>query len=64
MGLLDTLAQAIGSKEAAPQLGDVAQSAPDDVLAKGLSAAFASDQNMYPSPPGVRSASSIALLTS
>ena len=44
MGILDTLTQALGGARDAPQFGDVAQSAPPDVLAKGLSAAFASDQ--------------------
>jgi len=44
MGLLDTLVQAIGNKEGAPQFDQVAQNAPTDALAKGLSAAFASDQ--------------------
>jgi hypothetical protein len=44
MGLLDTLTQALSNPQSAPQLGQVAQSAPNDVLAKGLSAAFASDR--------------------
>lgn len=44
MGLLDTLTQALNSQQASAQFGHVAQNAPDDVLAKGLSAAFASDQ--------------------
>ena len=44
MGLLDTLTQALSNPQRAPQLGNVAQNAPDDVLAKGLSAAFSSDQ--------------------
>jgi len=44
MGLLDTLTQALSNPQGAPQLGHVAQGAPDDVVAKGLSAAFASDQ--------------------
>lgn len=44
MGLLDTLAQAISNKDGSSQFNQIAQSAPNDVLAKGLSAAFASDQ--------------------
>src|SRR5262245_54273695 len=44
MGLLDTLTQAPGRGQGAPQFNDVPQSVPNDVLAKGLSAAFASDQ--------------------
>lgn len=44
MGLLDTLTHALSNPQGAPQLGNVAQNAPDDVLAKGLSAAFSSDQ--------------------
>jgi hypothetical protein len=44
MGLLDTLTQALSNQQGAPQFSHVAQSAPDDVLAKGLSAAFASDK--------------------
>ena len=44
MGLLDTLTQALSNPQGAPQLGEVAQNAPNDVLAKGLSAAFASDK--------------------
>lgn len=44
MGLLDTLKQAIGNKDGAQQFGEIAQNAPSDALAKGLSAAFASDQ--------------------
>jgi hypothetical protein len=44
MGLLDTLTQALGNKEGSTQFGEIAQSAPSDALAKGLSAAFASDQ--------------------
>lgn len=44
MGILDTLTQALGSQKGAPQFGEVAQSAPSDALAKGLSAAFSSEQ--------------------
>ena len=44
MGLLDTLTQMLGSKEGAQQFDQVAQNAPNDVLAKGISAAFTSDQ--------------------
>ena len=44
MGILDTLNQALGGARGSPQFSDVAQKAPDDLLAKGLSAAFASDQ--------------------
>src|SRR5215470_6275734 len=44
MGLLDTLTQALSNQQGAPQFNDVAQSAPNDVLAKGLSAAFSSNQ--------------------
>ena len=44
MGLLDILTQAIGGANAEQQFGQVANNAPDDVLAKGLSAAFGSDQ--------------------
>ena len=44
MGLLDTLTQALSGQQGAAQFNQVAQSAPDDVLAKGLSAAFASDK--------------------
>ena len=44
MGLFDTLTQAIGNKDGAQQFGEIAQNAPSDALAKGLSAAFASDQ--------------------
>jgi hypothetical protein len=38
------LTQAVGGGNAAPQFDQIAQNAPSDVLAKGLSAAFASDQ--------------------
>jgi hypothetical protein len=41
---MDMLNQALGGQQSASQFGQVAQNAPDDVLAKGLSAAFASDQ--------------------
>jgi len=44
MGLLDMLAQAVGSGNGAPQFDQVAQQAPTDVLARGLAAAFRSDQ--------------------
>lgn len=44
MGLMDMLNQALGNQQGAPQFSDIAQSAPNDALAKGLSAAFASDQ--------------------
>jgi len=44
MGLLDSLAQAIGNKQGSPQFSDIAQDAPNDVLAKGITAAFNSDQ--------------------
>ena len=44
MGLMDMLNQALGSQQGAPQFNQVAQNAPNDVLSKGLSAAFASDQ--------------------
>jgi hypothetical protein len=44
MGLLDMLTQAIGGSNHAQQFDQVAQNAPNDVLAKGLSAAFGSDQ--------------------
>jgi hypothetical protein len=44
MGLLDTLTQAIGNKDGTQQFEQIAQNAPSDALAKGLSAAFASDQ--------------------
>jgi hypothetical protein len=43
MGLMDMLTQAM-SGGGAQQFGQIAQNAPSDVLAKGLSAAFASDQ--------------------
>jgi hypothetical protein len=44
MGLMDMLNQALGSQQGAPQFSDIAQSASSDTLAKGLSAAFASEQ--------------------
>jgi hypothetical protein len=44
MGLMDMLTQAISGNSSTQQFGQVAQNAPSDVLAKGLSAAFASDQ--------------------
>lgn len=44
MGLLDILTQAMSSGGGSQQFGQVAQNAPSDVLAKGLSAAFASEQ--------------------
>ena len=44
MGILDTLTQALSNQPGAPQFNDVAQSAPPDALAKGLSAAFSSNQ--------------------
>jgi len=44
MGILDTLTQALSNQKGGPQFSDVAQSAPSDALAKGLSAAFSSDQ--------------------
>ena len=43
MGLLDSLMQAVGGGNSQP-FDQVAQQAPSDVLAKGLSAAFGSDQ--------------------
>jgi hypothetical protein len=44
MGLMDMLTQAMSGSSGTQQFGQVAQNAPGDVLAKGLSAAFASDQ--------------------
>ena len=44
MGLMDMLSQALGSGNGAPQFNQIAQNAPSDVLAKGLSAAFGSEQ--------------------
>ena len=44
MGLMDMLTQAMSGGGGAQQFNQIAQNAPSDVLAKGLSAAFASDQ--------------------
>jgi hypothetical protein len=44
MGLMDMLTQAVSGSGGAQQFGQITQNAPSDVLAKGLSAAFASDQ--------------------
>ncbi len=44
MGLMDMLTQAMSGGSSAPQFNQIAQNAPSDALAKGLSAAFASDQ--------------------
>ena len=44
MGLMDMLTQAVSGGGGTQQFGQIAQNAPSDVLAKGLSAAFASDQ--------------------
>ena len=44
MGLLDMLTQAIGNRDSSQQFTQIAQGAPNDVLAKGLAGAFASDQ--------------------
>lgn len=44
MGLLDSIVQAVGGGGNAQQFDQVAQNAPTDVLAKGLAAAFGSDQ--------------------
>ncbi len=44
MGLMDMLTQAMSGGSGTQQFGQIAQNAPSDVLAKGLSAAFASDQ--------------------
>jgi hypothetical protein len=44
MGLLDILTQAISGNNSGQQFDQVAQQAPSDVLGKGLSAAFSSDQ--------------------
>ncbi len=44
MGLMDMLTQAVSGGGGAQQFGQIAQNAPSDVLAKGLSAAFASNQ--------------------
>jgi hypothetical protein len=44
MGLLDTLTQALSNPQGGTQFNQVAQNAPSDVLAKGLAAAFNSNQ--------------------
>jgi len=44
MGLMDMLKQAMSGGSGTQQFDQIAQNAPSDVLAKGLSAAFASDQ--------------------
>lgn len=44
MGLMDMLTQAMSNSGGAQQFEQVAQNAPSDVLANGLSAAFASDK--------------------
>lgn len=44
MGLLDTLVEAVSGGGNSQQFNQIAQDAPTDVLAKGLSAAFGSDQ--------------------
>ena len=44
MGLFDVLTQAMGSDDHASAFNQVAESAPLDVLTKGLAAAFRSDQ--------------------
>jgi hypothetical protein len=44
MGIMDMLTQAMSGGSGAQQFGQIAQDAPGDVLAKGLSAAFASNQ--------------------
>ena len=44
MGLMDMLTQAVSGGSGPQQFEQIAQNAPRDVLAKGLSAAFASDQ--------------------
>lgn len=44
MGLMDMLTQAVSGSSGAQQFDQIAQNAPSDVLAKGLSGAFASDQ--------------------
>jgi hypothetical protein len=44
MGLMDMVTQALSGGGGAQQFDQVAQNAPSDVLAKGLSAAFASNQ--------------------
>jgi hypothetical protein len=44
MGLLDLLNQAMNGQKNSPQFGQIAEQAPQDVLAKGLSAAFGSKE--------------------
>ena len=44
MGLLDMLTQAVSGSNSGQQFEQVAQAAPPEVLSKGLSAAFSSDQ--------------------
>jgi hypothetical protein len=44
MGILDTLSQALGGGNNSPQFDQIAQNAPTEVLAKGLAAAFGSEQ--------------------
>jgi hypothetical protein len=44
MGLMDMLTQAMGGSGGTQQFNQIAQNAPTDVLAKGLSEAFSSDQ--------------------
>lgn len=44
MGLLDLLTQAVSGGNSAQQFNQIAQDAPSGVLAKGLAAAFGSDQ--------------------
>ena len=44
MGLLDMLAQAVGGGNSSQQFDQIAQTAPTDLLAKGLAAAFGSNQ--------------------
>jgi hypothetical protein len=44
MGLMDMLTQAVSGGGGTQQFNQIAQNAPTDVLAKGLSEAFASDQ--------------------
>lgn len=44
MGLLDMLKQAVSGGNSSQQFDQIAQTAPTDLLAKGLAAAFGSDQ--------------------
>lgn len=44
MGLLDMLAQAVSGGNSSQQFDQIAQTAPTDLLAKGLAAAFGSNQ--------------------